>query len=306
MLGHDLTAGAQVREMEAERAVAQDISPAGDSGPDTGSSADSAAVTTEPSADARASVQNSKIQHPVGQASLPVPVPDAVACLPGTGRDACPTDSRPILDGRSSESTAVSSSASIRTNDGGNRYLLDENFAAIPASWLNQTEGPTWRPDAGYLVTTPAGRQYVTVAAPLAQPLGDVAVTALFQKTSGPPGSGYGLMVRTQDIRSSGAHVEPRRFLLFEVNDAGRFGVWRRDGDSWIDVQPWQSSSAVKSGGAPNELSVAAAGERLVFTVNGVRVTEITDSALFRGGVGILVGGEGNVVRLARFAVEAL
>jgi len=146
----------------------------------------------------------------------------------------------------------------------------------------------------------------VAVGVPSIPRLRDITVTAAFQKEGGPPGGGYGLIVRDRVDEPRDGVNQVGQYYVLEVGDRGEIGVWRRDRDQWIDVLPWTPSQAVRMGGAPNELAVESRGERLTFLVNGVEVTSHVDATLAEGMVGVFVGGDGNQVVLQRLLVEAL
>ena len=93
------------------------------------------------------------------------------------------------------------------------------------------------------------------------------------------------------------------RYYVLETGDKGEVGIWRRENDRWIDLLPWQRSDAVRPGGAPNELSAKAVGDRLSLSVNGVEVGFRNDSTLAVGNVGIFVGGDGNQVAVDQLTV---
>ncbi len=100
-----------------------------------------------------------------------------------------------------------------------------------------------------------------------------------------------------------GANQQGRYYVL-EVGDKGEVGIWRREGTSWVDLVPWQRSSAVKPGSATNELTVKAIGPRLSLTVNGEEVAAREDASLAVGNVGVFVGGDGNQVALDQIAIR--
>ncbi len=82
-----------------------------------------------------------------------------------------------------------------------------------------------------------------------------------------------------------------------------KLGIWRREGDRWVDLVPWTPSAAVRPGDAPNELTVRAIGPRLTFVVNGTEVAAV-DATAAEGSVGLFAGGDGNEVAVERFAVQ--
>ena len=131
-----------------------------------------------------------------------------------------------------------------------------------------------------------------------------VTVTAAFHKTGGPPGGGYGIIVRDQGPGPRDGSNQGGYFYVAEVGDVGEVGIWRHDDDHWVDLLPWTRSDAVNIGGTTNELTLNAQGQRLTFLVNGREVATVADNALANGRVGAFVGGDLNDVRLDRFTVE--
>jgi hypothetical protein len=131
-----------------------------------------------------------------------------------------------------------------------------------------------------------------------------VVVTGAFRKLAGPPGGGYGLIVRDQGGSPRDGQNQRGRFYVFEVGDRGEFGVWRRDEDHWVDLIPWTPSDAVRKGGETNSLTLRAEGARLTLIVNGTTIATVTDPALPGGRVGAFVGGDLNDVVLDQFAIE--
>jgi hypothetical protein len=153
-----------------------------------------------------------------------------------------------------------------------------------------------------------AGRpaQFVGVAAPIEGDLTDVFVSAAFHKIGGPPGGGYGIIVRDEGPGPRDGVNQGGRFYVAAVGDRGEFGIWRRDDNHWVDIVPWTPSAAVHLGGTTNELTLRAVGQRLTFLVNGIEMSmvEVADAPLPRGRVGAFVGGDGNQVVLDRFTVQ--
>jgi hypothetical protein len=132
-----------------------------------------------------------------------------------------------------------------------------------------------------------------------------VTLTGTFRKVGGPAGGGYGFVVRDQAGSGRDGIQQRGQFYVLEAGDRGEIGVWRRDGDRWTDLVPWTPSQIVKTGDAPNELTVKMSGEHLIFLVNGVEVMRATDSALTEGAVGLFVGGDGNEVLLHSLHIES-
>jgi len=136
-------------------------------------------------------------------------------------------------------------------------------------------------------------------------PLRDAVITARFRKLGGPPGGGYGVIVRDQAPLARDGVRQDGRYYVLEVGDRGEVGIWRRDDNAWADLLPWTPSGAVQPGGSANDLEVWATGSRLSLLVNGVQVASQVDDVLPAGGVGVFVGGDGNDVALERLVVRA-
>jgi len=158
--------------------------------------------------------------------------------------------------------------------------------------------------DGAYRFQAHDATHFVAVGVPINQVLTNVVVSATFRKTGGPPGGGYGLIVRDQGPEPRDGVNQQMTAYVVEAGDLGEYGVWRRDGDRWIDLVPWTRSTSVRSGGSPNDLSVRAVGQQLTFTVNGADLATIQDTALATGGVGVFVGGDNNEVALDHFSAQ--
>ncbi len=186
----------------------------------------------------------------------------------------------------------------------GVRPLVDARFTSGPAdNWLDNPPVVGWS-DGAYRLKASELAQFVAVGVPKSQDLGNAVVSATFRKTGGPPGGGYGLIVRDQGpLPRDGINQEANAYV-FETGDVGEFGVWRRDGDHWVDLVPWTRSSAVRASGSPNDLTVRAVESQFTFTINGVQVAVIGDDTLGSGGVGIFVGGDYNEVALDHFSIQ--
>ncbi|HET6318022.1 MAG TPA: hypothetical protein VFG86_16330, partial [Chloroflexota bacterium] len=174
--------------------------------------------------------------------------------------------------------------------------------AAAPRDWLNSAPFAGWR-DGAYRLSAQQATRFVAVGLPLSLP-DDVVVLATMRKTGGPPGGGYGVIVRGSEPEVLDGTNQAFDGYVFESGDLGEYGIWRREGDRWIDLVPWTRSQAVRQGGSPNELLVKATGVELTFTINGIEVARINDDVLSHGGVGVFAGGDNNEVALDRFALR--
>jgi hypothetical protein len=183
------------------------------------------------------------------------------------------------------------------------RAVMEEDFADNHRGWPSDPRSTAWPVQGGYRLSAREPGRFVAVGAPLARPVADVVVTATFRKVGGPPGGGYGLIVRDRGPGPRDGRNQAGRYYVFEVGDRGEVGAWRREGDRWADLVPWAPSAAVRPGGMANELEARAAGERLTFLVNGERVTSVDEPEPQPGAVGLFVGGDGNEVLVERLLV---
>jgi hypothetical protein len=174
------------------------------------------------------------------------------------------------------------------------------------AGWANDRNGTAWFEEGTYRLSARLPGAFVAIRAPIASKMSDVMVSATFRKIGGPPGGGFGLIVRDQRTGAGDGIDQRGRFYVLEVGDLGEIGVWRRDDDHWTDLVAWTPSSAVKPGNAMNEVSVRAIGARLTLHMNGVQVAEVEDAILAEGAVGMFAGGDLNVVAVSDFRVDAL
>ena len=184
------------------------------------------------------------------------------------------------------------------------RTVLDERFADNRTGWPDDPGSAAWLADGAYRLFARRAGQFVAVPAPNTESFRDVIVTGTFRKVGGPPGGGYGLIVRDQGPWPRSGDQQGGRFYVLEAGDRGEVGIWRREEDRWVDLLPWTPAEAVRSGGALNELTVHAIGPRLTLLVNGTVVASVEDSVLEGGAVRVFVGGDFNEVVLKRFVVE--
>jgi hypothetical protein len=172
------------------------------------------------------------------------------------------------------------------------------------ASWPHDPNGPAWFAEDGryHLFAREPGR-FVAIGSPIATPLRDVEIEASFVKVGGPPGGGYGIIVRDEGPGRRDGQSQDGRFYVFAAGDRGEFGIWRREGGQWIDLVPWTPSEAVSPGETKNDLSVRALGQQFRFAINGREVATVADSTLGQGSVGIFAGGDYNLVVVDLFFV---
>jgi hypothetical protein len=181
---------------------------------------------------------------------------------------------------------------------------LDQRFLGHPPGWPDDHDLTAWFDSDGYHLFAREPSRFVAVSAPPASNVRDVTARAIFRKVGGPPGGGYGIIVRDQGGSARDGLDQGGRFYVAEVGDRGQVGIWRRDDDHWTDLVPWTDSATVRTARATNELEVRAIGAHLTLVVNGIRAASADDVELGSGAVGIFVGGDLNEVVLDRFVVE--
>jgi hypothetical protein len=182
--------------------------------------------------------------------------------------------------------------------------VLDEHFANPPQGWPDDTDGVGWHAGGAYHLAAWEHDRFMALGAPLTGALGDSVVSATFRKSGGPPGGGFGLIVRDQNPDMRDGKSQSGRFIVAEIGDNGSVGIWRREDDHWIDLVPWTPSSAVHPDDASNEIIVQTLGDDITFFANGARVAQ-APMGMDNGSVGVFVGGDSNQVVLERFTVQS-
>jgi hypothetical protein len=180
--------------------------------------------------------------------------------------------------------------------------VYDQHFAA---TWPNDPGSTAWLADGAYRLFARQPDRFVAIGAPIGNALRDVVVMAMFRKIGGPPGGGYGLIIRDQGPGPRNGIEKGGRYYVLEAGDRGEVGIWRREQDHWVNLVPWTPSEAVRRGSAANQLTVHAFGPRLMLLVNGIEAASVEDPALREGSVGVFVGGDFNEVALDWFVVRA-
>ena len=173
--------------------------------------------------------------------------------------------------------------------------VFEARFDGSQPGWPNDPLGPAIYENGGYRVTSQPG-QFAAIAAPSAPVFRDVAISATFQKVGAPPGGIYGLVVRDAGPPPRDGSNQNGDFYVLGVDDGGRYGVWRREGDQWIDIVPLTPADAVRVGTQPNHLAVLARDDLMTLAVNGADVVTVLGAEPRPGTVGILVAGDANEV----------
>jgi hypothetical protein len=189
----------------------------------------------------------------------------------------------------------------------GPSVLLSERFTTPINRWPNDPASTAWFASGEYRLFARDTGRFVSVGVPL-PPVsgGGLLISGQFHKIDGPPGGGYGFIIRDQGTPAArDGRNQSGQYLVLEVGDRGDIGVWRRDETRWIDIVPWTHSEAVHLGRAPNALVVNTDGSMLRFEVNGVVVAELSyDRLPAVGGIGIFAGGDLNEVALEWLRIE--
>jgi len=246
-------------------------------------------------------------RDPAASAVATVSAPTAQMEPPATvAPDGSDPEATITLSGLPTVTNGVAVSAPLQLSPGpvtSFATVFYERFADNQRGWPNNPQSTAWFVEGGYRLFARQATRFVAIA-PITEPLRDVVVSGAFRKVGGPPGGGYGLIVRDQGLGSRDGLDQGGRYYVLEAGDRGEVGVWRREGDRWVDLLPWTRSDAVRPGGTANELTVRAIGPRLTLLVNGTEVAGLSDTVLHEGGVGIFVGGDLNEVLLEQFLVQ--
>jgi hypothetical protein len=184
--------------------------------------------------------------------------------------------------------------------------IIETQFKSPESGWPDDPSGTAWFASDGYHLFARSPGEFVAIGAPALSALTDTVVTASFHKLAGPPGGGYGLIARDVDSIKRDGRNQTGRFYVAEVDDVGEIGIWRRETDHWVDLQPWTPSSAVYTGGTTNTVQLWTTGVTLVFIVNGSVVAAVQDDELAEGGVGLFVGGDFNHAVALNYTVQAV
>ena len=186
----------------------------------------------------------------------------------------------------------------------GSATVLDERFGNNDRNWPSSPLGTALVFGGSYRLAPLKAGQFVAIDAPIPSPLKDVTVSATFHKVSGPPGGGYGIVIRDQAAVPQNGTSQDGHYYVLEVGDKGEVGMWRRDGDHWSDLLSWQHADAVNPGTGINIITARAIGTTLSLAINGTQVATRADATFPNGNVGLFVGGDGNLVAVDQFTVQ--
>jgi len=214
------------------------------------------------------------------------------------GRAAAPSSSSAVSNPAQQAPPVVPSAAPQPT------LIPAPNVTARSGGWPDDPDSTMWLAEGGYVLAPREPGRFVAVGAPLGELPSNTVLRATFRKVGGPPGGGYGLILRDEGPGPRDGVGQGGRYYVLEVGDQADVGIWRREVDHWVDLVPWRYSDAVNPGPERNELEARADGSRLTLRVNNVEVASVNDTTLSGGGAGVFVGGDGNDVLLEQFAVD--
>lgn len=201
-------------------------------------------------------------------------------------------------------SAAVAPPAVTPVGAGARAPFFQASFDGSQPAWPNDAAGPARFQDGAYRIASQTPGRFVGITAPFAQPLRDVVVTAVFQKVGGPSGGMHGVILRDGGPGRRDGSNQIGDFYVLGVDDRSQYGVWRHEGDRWVELVPLTPSDAVRGGTEVNQIIARAIDDRLSLTVNNVEVATVLGAQARAGSVGIFVGGDVNEVLVTRFEIE--
>jgi hypothetical protein len=100
---------------------------------------------------------------------------------------------------------------------------------------------------------------------------------------AGPLDNNFGILARYQ--------ADDDAFYWFQISSDGYFSVDLKQGQEWTTLVPWEESTAINQGeGSINHLRLVCDGDWFSFEVNGTHLTDVADSTLGVGTIGLAVG----------------
>lgn len=167
--------------------------------------------------------------------------------------------------------------------------LFQDDFSNMTSGWDHvASPGGTMDYDSGvyrFLVNAPHFNYWSTPGKQFA----DVRIEVDVAKLEGPDSNRAGIVCR----------LSGEQFYFFVISSDGYYAVGRTNGlESFLLGQDQMTPSPnINMGMAINHLRADCAGNTLTFYVNGFPISQVTDSTLASGEVGLLAGtfNEGNV-----------
>ena len=196
-------------------------------------------------------------------------------------------DGRPLLP------TGVNSGAAEAAAPSG--PFRDEFVPGQTGNWLleQDDQGSTAVANEQLVITVAAPNtiQYATLTD---RTFGDFVLEVDAWQRGGAPESSYGVLFRMTD---------DGQFYRFDITGNGLYMIERRAADgTWTRLlREWTPTAAINQGlNVANRLKVIANGSDLAFYVNDILLTQLSDSSLAEGRVGLDAGSfAGNALQVS-------
>ena len=175
-----------------------------------------------------------------------------------------------------------------------NEPFRDEFIPGQTANWLlEQDDVGSTAVVNDQLVITVAAPNTIQYATLTDRAFGDFVLEVDAWQRGGAPESSYGVLFRIQ---------EDGRFYRFDITGNGLYMIERRDTDgTWTRVlREWTPTAAINQGlNVANRLKIIANGADMAFYVNDILLTQVSDTALAEGRIGLDAGSfAGNALQV--------
>jgi hypothetical protein len=160
--------------------------------------------------------------------------------------------------------------------------LFQDDFANLASGWDHvSSSGGTMDYDSGvyrFLISTPHFNYWSTPG----KTYSDTRIEVDVAKLGGPDSNRAGIVCR----------LNGEQFYFFVISSDGYYAVGRTNGleSILLGQEQMAMSTSINTGMAVNHLRADCAGNTLTFYVNGFPVSQVTDSTLASGDVGLLAG----------------
>jgi len=171
----------------------------------------------------------------------------------------------------------------------------DEFTPGQTANWLlEQDELGSTAVANEQLVITVAAPNTIQYATLTDRTFGDFVLEVDAWQRGGAPESSYGVLFRVQD---------DGQFYRFDITGNGLYMIERRAADgTWTRLlTEWTATAAINQGlNVANRLKIIANGPELAFYVNDILLTQLSDSSLSEGRIGLDAGSfAGNALQVS-------
>lgn len=175
-----------------------------------------------------------------------------------------------------------------------NEPFRDEFIPGQTANWLlEQDDVGSTAVVNDQLVITVAAPNTIQYATLTDRAFGDFVLEVDAWQRGGAPESSYGVLFRIQ---------EDGRFYRFDITGNGLYMIERRDTDgTWTRLlREWTPTAAINQGlNVANRLKIIANGADMAFYVNDILLTQVSDTALAEGRIGLDAGSfAGNALQV--------